>query len=145
VLIQSRSVPNQLPAAVQYSDLDSLIATSDIISLHCPLTPQTKEMINRDSLGRMKKTSFLINISRGGLVVEEDLAQFLNDERIAGAGLDVLTLEPPKKSCPLFKAKNCFITPHIAWATLASRRRLMATAIDNLKAYLAGSPINIVS
>lgn len=145
VLVHSRTLPDNLLPTVQFCDLDTLFASSDVISLHCPLTQQTKEMINRESLSRMKKTSYIINISRGGLIVEEDLASFLNDKRIAGAGLDVLSLEPPNLSCPLLSAKNCIITPHIAWATLASRRRLMAIAVSNLKAYLAGSPVNTVN
>ena len=144
ILIYNRSVPPDLPGGITYSDLDNLIHSSDIISLHCPLTPQTKGMINRDSLAQMKKTAYLINTSRGPLVVENDLADFLNEGRIAGAAMDVLGVEPPDKLCPLLTAKNCYITPHIAWATLASRERLMSIAVKNIKSYLAGKPQNVV-
>ncbi|MCG8550205.1 MAG: D-2-hydroxyacid dehydrogenase [Desulfobacterales bacterium] len=144
ILIYNRSVPPDLPAGITYSDLDNLIKSSDIISLHCPLTPQTKGMINKDTLAQMKKTSYLINTSRGQLVVENDLADALNQGRIAGAAMDVLAKEPPDKSCPLLTAENCYITPHFAWATLASRKRLMSIAVENLKSYLAGNPQNVV-
>jgi glycerate dehydrogenase len=144
ILIYNRSVPPDLPDGIAYSDLDNLIKSSDIISLHCPLTPQTKGMINKESLAQMKKTSYLINTSRGPLVVESDLADALNKGTIAGAAMDVLDVEPPDKTCPLLTAKNCYITPHIAWATLASRERLMSIAVENIKSYLAGTPQNVV-
>jgi glycerate dehydrogenase len=144
ILIYNRSVPPDLPEGITYSDLDSLIKSSDIISLHCPLTPQTKGMINKDTLAQMKKTSYIINTSRGPLIVENDLADALNEGRIAGAAMDVLEKEPPEKSCPLLTAKNCYITPHFAWATLASRERLMSIAVENIKSYLAGKPQNVV-
>nr|WP_321401772.1 D-2-hydroxyacid dehydrogenase [uncultured Desulfobacter sp.] len=144
VLIYNRSVPPDLPEGITYSDLDNLIKSSDIISLHCPLTPQTKGMINKDSLAQMKKTSYLINTSRGPLIVESDLADALNQGIIAGAAMDVLDVEPPDTSCPLLTADNCYITPHIAWATLASRERLMGIAVENIKKYLAGTPQNVV-
>jgi len=144
ILVYNRSVPPDLPEGITYSDLDNLIRTSDIISLHCPLTPQTKGMINKETLAQMKKTAYLINTSRGPLIVENDLADALNEGRIAGAAMDVLEKEPPEKSCPLLTAKNCYITPHFAWATLASRERLMSIAVENIKSYLAGKPQNIV-
>ena len=144
ILIYNRSVPPDLPQGITYSDLDNLIKSSDIISLHCPLTPQTKGMINKDSLAQMKKTSYIINTSRGPLIVENDLAQALNEGIIAGAAMDVLDKEPPDKSCPLLTAKNCYITPHIAWATIASRERLMSIAVKNIKSHLAGTPQNVV-
>jgi glycerate dehydrogenase len=144
ILIYNRSVPPDLPEGITYSDLENLIKSSDIISLHCPLTPQTKGMINKDSLAQMKKTAYLINTSRGPLIVENDLADALNEGRIAGAAMDVLEKEPPEKSCPLLTAKNCYITPHFAWATLASRERLMSIAVENIKSYLAGKPQNVV-
>lgn len=144
ILIYNRSVPPDLPDGITYSDLDNLIHSSDIISLHCPLTPQTKGMINKESLAQMKKTAYLINTSRGPLIVENDLADFLNEGRIAGAAMDVLYVEPPDKNCPLLTAKNCYITPHIAWATIASRERLMSIAVENIKSYLAGNPQNVV-
>jgi glycerate dehydrogenase len=144
ILIYNRSVPPDLPDGITYSDLDNLIHSSDIISLHCPLTPQTKGMINKESLAQMKKTAYLINTSRGPLIVENDLADFLNEGRIAGAAMDVLDVEPPDKNCPLLTAKNCYITPHIAWATIASRERLMSIAVENIKSYLTGNPQNMV-
>ncbi|WP_321414992.1 D-2-hydroxyacid dehydrogenase [uncultured Desulfobacter sp.] len=144
ILIYNRSVPPDLPAGITYSDLDNLIKSSDIISLHCPLTPQTKGMINKETLAQMKKTAYLVNTSRGPLIVENDLAEALNKGRIAGAAMDVLAKEPPDKSCPLLTADNCYITPHFAWATLASRKRLMSMAVENLKNYLAGNPQNVV-
>lgn len=144
ILIYNRSVPPDLPDGIIYSDLDHLIHSSDIISLHCPLTPQTKGMINKETLAQMKKTAYLINTSRGPLVVENDLADFLNDGRIAGAAMDVLGVEPPDKHCPLLTAENCYITPHIAWATLAARERLMSIAAENIKSHLAGKPQNVV-
>ncbi|WP_035237114.1 D-2-hydroxyacid dehydrogenase [Desulfobacter vibrioformis] len=144
ILIHNRSVPPDLPDGITYSDLDNLIHTSDIISLHCPLTPQTKGLINRETLAQMKKTAYLVNTSRGPLIVENDLADFLNEGRIAGAALDVLGVEPPVKHCPLLTAKNCYITPHIAWATLAARERLMSIAAENIKSHLAGKPRNVV-
>jgi glycerate dehydrogenase len=127
------------------ADLGRLFRTSDVISLHCPLTPETKHLINAERLSWMKPTAFLLNTSRGPLIDEPALAKALNDELIAGAGLDVLEVEPPLADNPLFTAKNCFITPHIAWATRAARSRLMDASIDNVRAFLAGKPKNIVS
>lgn len=124
--------------------LDELLARSDVVSLHCPLTTETQGLINTARLSLMKPSAFLINTSRGPLVNERDLADALNAGRIAGAGLDVLSAEPPKPDNPLLTAKNCIITPHIAWATRSARRRLMQTSIDNLGAFLAGNPRNVV-
>ncbi len=129
---------------IEWVDFTTLLTKADVISLHCPLTPETRGIINKDSLGKMKKSSCLINTSRGPLVIEEDLASALNNGTIAGAGLDVLTIEPPLEDNPLFSAKNCVITPHIAWATVEARSRLMNMAVQNIKAYLGGRPINTV-
>ena len=126
-------------------DLERLFRASDVISLHCPLTPETKHLVNAKRLGWMKPTAFLLNTSRGPLIDEPALAQALNEGRIAGAGLDVLSVEPPVTDNPLFTAKNCFITPHIAWATRAARSRLMDAAVDNVRAFLSGKPKNVVS
>ena len=126
-------------------DLERLFRASDVISLHCPLTPETKHLVNAKRLGWMKPTAFLLNTSRGPLIDEAALADALNDDRIAGAGLDVLSVEPPAADNPLFGAKNCFITPHIAWATRAARSRLMDAAVDNVRAFLSGKPKNVVS
>jgi glycerate dehydrogenase len=130
---------------VKRVDLDELLRESDIVSLHCPLFPSTKGIINKGNIEKMKKSAFLINTARGPLIVEEDLAEALNSGRIAGAGVDVLSTEPPKADNPLLTAKNCLITPHISWATFEARTRLMNMAVDNLKAFLQGNPINVVS
>ena len=125
-------------------DLDYLFRESDVVSLHCPLTTATKELVNARRLSSMKPTAFLINTSRGLLVDEPALAEALNSGRIAGAGLDVLSTEPPAADNPLLTAKNCLITPHNAWAMRAARARLMKTAVENVRAFLAGKPQNVV-
>ena len=124
--------------------LEDLFRQSDVISLHCPLTPETNGLINRERLSLMKRTAFLINTGRGPLVVEQDLADALAAEKIAGAALDVLSVEPPSAQNPLLQAKNCLITPHIAWATRAARARLLDIAVANVKAFQAGAPQNVV-
>ena len=125
-------------------EMDELFRNSDVVSLHCPLTEETKEMINSDRLHTMKPTAILINTGRGPLINEQDLADALNEGVIAAAGLDVLSVEPPTPSNPLLTARNCYITPHIAWATKEARIRLMQIAVDNLKGYLSGKIINNV-
>ena len=139
--------PNPATAAdpVTWCDLDELFARSDVISLHCPLTEQTAGMVNRDRLSRVKPTAFLINTARGALVVEDDLAEALNAGRLAGAALDVVSREPIKPDNPLLGAKNCLITPHIAWATTEARGRLMEATVANVSAFQAGHPINVVN
>jgi glycerate dehydrogenase len=127
------------------AELERVLRSADVVSLHCPLTDATKHLINRDSLGWMKPSAFLINTSRGPLIDEPALAQALNDGKLAGAALDVLSIEPPASDNPLLAAKNCLITPHLAWATVAARSRLMQTAVDNVRAFLAGSPKNVVN
>ena len=127
------------------SDLDVLLKESDVVSLHCPLTPDNKGLINMARLSLMKPTAFLINTSRGPLVVEQDLADALNRGIIAGAGLDVLPVEPPVAGSPLFSAKNCIVTPHIAWATREARARLLEIAVENVRAFVNGAPVNVVS
>jgi len=144
VLVTS-ATPKQVPAGVQFADLETLLRQSDVVSLHCPLTPQTKSFVNRERLSLMKPTAFLLNTSRGPLIDEAALADVLNSERIAGAGLDVLSVEPPPAGNPLFQAKNCLITPHIAWATRSARSRLMQAAVANIRAFLAGKPQNVVN
>ena len=129
----------------EWVKLDKLLASSDVISLHCPLTKETEGMINKDSIKLMKSSAFLINTSRGGLIVEPDLAEALNNKLLAGAGLDVLSKEPPQKDNPLLSAKNCIITPHIAWATLDARVRLLETAKRNLESFINSKPINVVN
>ncbi|MBA2943410.1 D-2-hydroxyacid dehydrogenase [Paenibacillus sp. CGMCC 1.16610] len=124
--------------------LGELLQQSDVISLHCPLTPETKELINADRIALMKPTAVLINTARGGLLNETDVAQALNQGRLAGAGLDVLTVEPPTPDNPLLHARNVLITPHIAWATKEARARLMATAVNNVRGFLEGQPQNLI-
>ena len=126
-------------------ELDEIFSSSDIVTLHCPLTDQTEGIVNAERLAMMKPTAFLINTSRGPLVDQRALADALNDGRIAGAGLDVLRIEPPPADNPLAAAKNCYITPHIAWATREARARLLATATENVKAFLSGVPRNVVN
>jgi glycerate dehydrogenase len=129
----------------RWAEVYELLVHSDIVSIHCPLTSETKGLINKDTLRIMKRSSFLINTSRGPVVADEDLAGALNEGIIAGAGLDVLSVEPPSHDNPLFKAKNCIITPHVAWATKEARSRLMETAVQNLKSFIKDSPVNVVN
>lgn len=129
---------------VEFCSKDELLERSDFVSLHCPLTPMTEKMVNSDFLSKMKKTAVLINTSRGQVVDEKALADALTSGVIAGAGLDVLETEPPKADCPLLGIKNCFITPHIAWAGFETRERLMKICRENVEAFLGGNPINTV-
>lgn len=128
----------------KWAGVPQLLEQSDVVSIHCPLFPETRGLINQDSLRLMKRSAFLLNTSRGPIVVEKDLADALNNGVIAGAGVDVLSVEPPSEDNPLFTAKNCIITPHIAWATKEARGRLMDIAINNLSAFINGVPINVV-
>lgn len=129
----------------RWVELNDLFSEADIISVHCPLTPETKNLVNAERLSLMKKTAIIINTSRGPIVSEPDLAEALNNGKIAGAGLDVLSVEPPSKENPLIGAKNCIITPHIAWATFEARTRLMNIAVKNVKSYVSGKPVNVVN
>ncbi len=137
--------PKSLDENIDFADLDTIFKNSDVISLHCPLTSDNTGFVNLKRLEMMKPSAFLINTSRGPLINEQDLANALNSNTIAGAALDVLSIEPPKPDNPLFTAKNCFITPHIAWATRSARQRLMSVTVSNIKAFLNGSPENVVS
>jgi glycerate dehydrogenase len=128
----------------RWASVNEVMEQADVVSIHCPLLPETTGLINAESLRRMKKSAFLLNTSRGPVVVEEDLAFALNNHIIAGAGIDVLSVEPPMIDNPLFKAKNCIITPHIAWATKEARIRLMSIAVNNLAAFFSGKPVNVV-
>ena len=145
VLAYTSKEQKDLPLGVKKVTIDELFAESDVLSLHCPLTPDTKEMVNAERLRMMKPNAILINTGRGPLVNEQDLADALNEGRIAGAGLDVLSVEPALANNPLLSAKNCFITPHIAWATKEARTRLMDIAVNNLKSYQEGNIINNVA
>jgi len=129
----------------KYVDLDTLYKTSDIIALHCPLFPSTEGMINKESINKMKDGVIILNNSRGPLIVEQDLADALNSGKVYAAGCDVVSTEPIRKDNPLLKAKNCIITPHISWAPKESRQRLMDIAVENVKAFIEGKPINVVN
>jgi len=130
---------------IRFVNEDNCFQQSDIISLHCPLNDQNKNFVNRRLLEKMKSSALLINTSRGGLINEQDLAWALNSGRIAGAGLDVLSTEPPLENNPLLHAKNCLITPHIGWATYEARSRLMQEVVKNVLAFLEGTPVNVIS
>lgn len=130
---------------IKYATLDELLKDSDVISLHCPLFESTKGIINRNTIAKMKDGVMIINTSRGPLIASEDLAEALNSGKVAGAAVDVLEVEPPKMDNPLLSAKNCIITPHIAWAPKESRQRLMDIAVENLEAFLANKPVNLVN
>lgn len=138
-------VAGTVPTFVRLLELEPLLCESDIVSLHCPLTPQTDRLVNASRLALMKPTAFLLNTSRGPLVDEAALAHALNSGRLAGAALDVLAVEPPPADNPLLTAKNCLVTPHLAWATRAARSRLMQIAVQNVRAFLEGKPQNVVN
>ena len=142
VLIYSRSKKEGFENA---SSIDELFERSDFLSLNAPLNKETENIVNINLISKMKKTAFLINTSRGGVIVEKDLAYALNNDIIAGAGLDVLSKEPPSADNPLLTAKNCYITPHFAGNTLEARTRLMHKVYENIKAFLEGNPINVLT
>lgn len=135
----------QLPPEVRKMELDELFATCDIVSLHCPLTEETRELVNERRLKLMKPSAILINTGRGPLVNEQDLANALNNGTIYAAGVDVLSTEPPRADNPLLSAKNCFITPHIAWATQEARQRLMEIACNNVEHFIKNKPQNVIN
>lgn len=130
---------------MRYTELDGLFAESDVIALHCPLFPETTGIINKETISKMKDGVIILNNSRGPLVVEQDLAYALNSRKVYAAGLDVVSVEPIQESNPLLQAKNCIITPHISWAPKESRQRLMDVAVDNLRQFMSGMPINVVN
>lgn len=144
VLAYTRT-PARVDENAKACTLDELLESSDVITLHCPLTEQTKELINKDTIAKMKKSVYLVNTSRGGVINEADLADALNSGRIAGAGIDVLTLEPMQENCALRSCKNCTITPHIAWAPRQTRERLLKIVAQNIKCYIDGKPQNVVN
>src|SRR6185369_10593654 len=129
----------------QYRTLQQLFAEADVVSLHCALTPENTGVVNRTLLESMKPSAFLINTARGALINESDLSVALNNGKIAGAALDVLSSEPPTKDSPLLAARNCIITPHMAWAALEARKRIMKATVHNVRSFLAGTPVNVVS
>ena len=134
----------ELPEGILKMSLEELFRTSDVVSLHCPLTPTTHHLVNAERLALMKPTAILINTARGPIIDEQALADALNSERIYAAGIDVLCEEPPRQGSPLLSARNCFVTPHIAWATLEARTRLLKICEENLRAFVEGSPQNVV-
>lgn len=143
IIISTRTVPQNCPYEIV--SVDDVFSRADILTLHCPLTEKTKGIVNLDRLKKMKKTALLINTSRGGTVIENDLAYALNNGIIAGAGLDVLDTEPMSPDTPLKNAKNCIITPHTAWSAYETRSRLIETVKENLRSYLKGTPINKIN
>ena len=144
VIFQNRSVKSDVPEGMVQKNLAEVFAESDFVSLNCPLTADNGAFVNKKLLETMKSSAVLINTGRGGLINEADLAEVLNSGRIAAACLDVLSTEPPSLQNPLIRAKNCFITPHVAWATSEARQRLMDITVDNLKCFLSGNPKNVV-
>lgn len=144
VIFNNRSQVIDVPSGMRQTSLEELFADSDVVSINCPLTPENSEFVNSNLLSRMKSTAILINTGRGGLINEADLAMALKNGTIAAAGLDVLSTEPPKDDNPLLTAPRCFITPHIAWATLEARQRLMDITVENLKCFMEGRPQNVV-
>lgn len=144
IIFQNRSEKTDLPSGIIQKNISEIFAESDFVSLNCPLTAENGEFVNRDLLKTMKPTAVLINTGRGGLINELDLANALNSGQIAAACLDVLSTEPPLSNNPLISARNCFITPHIAWATFEARLRLLNITIDNLKSFIGGNPQNMV-
>lgn len=144
VLLYSRT-QKPAPEGCRWVELETLFRESDVVSLHCPLTAETRGLVSRERLAMMKPTAFLINTARGAVVDEIALAQALNEGRLAGAGVDVFTQEPPAPDHPLLGAKNCVLTPHVAWATREARERLIETVAENLQRYMEGKPQNVVS
>ena len=145
VIAYSRRLKNEGDENARFEEIDKIFETADVVSLHCPLTKETERIVNRERISLMKSTAFLINTGRGGLVDEQALAEALNNGRIAGAAVDVLSTEPPQPSNPLLTAKNCIITPHIGWATKSARERLMKIVVNNIRAFLNGTPVNVVN
>ena len=138
-------VPDPGDPDVEMVDFPTLLKRSDVVTFHTPLTPDTEGMLNAETLKLMKKTAFVINTSRGPVIDSQALADALNSDQLAGAGLDVLDVEPPPADHPLLTAKNCYVTPHISWATRSARARLMQTAVDNVAGFIQGQPLNVVN
>ncbi|MEG1580221.1 MAG: D-2-hydroxyacid dehydrogenase [Bacteroidaceae bacterium] len=145
ILVVTRKHPRNLPMIVQKTTLDELFKCADVVSLHCPLTPDANPIVEAQRLSFMKSSAVLINTARGGLVCEQELADALNRGELAAYGADVLSVEPANKNNPLLTAKNSFITPHIAWATSEARQRLLKIAAENIRAFISGKPQNVVN
>jgi glycerate dehydrogenase len=145
VLVHRKSSRKEDLEGIRFVDQATLFRESDVVSLHCPLTEETKGLISLETIALMKPSAILLNTGRGPLVNETDLAEALNAGRLAGAGLDVLAVEPPTVDNPLYGAKNCIITPHVAWAAVESRRRLMEKLVENIRSFLDGTPKNVVN
>lgn len=145
VIFTSRAQQDLPEMMVKAESLDQLFSDCDIVTLHCPLTDDTYHLVDRRRLSLMKKTAILINTGRGPLLDEEAVAEALNEERIYAAAMDVLSTEPPKRDNPLLSARNCYITPHVAWASFEARQRLMKIAVENVRAFLHGTPVNVVN
>jgi glycerate dehydrogenase len=145
VIATRRDFTKEKPEIIDLVSLEELLKNSDFVSLHCPQTLDNQGFMSKNTFAMMKPTAYLINTSRGGLINENDLASCLNEGKIAGAGLDVLTTEPPEKNNPLLTARNCLITPHQAWASLEARERLLKMVIENIQAFQAGKMKNVVS
>ena len=143
ILVYTRT-PQTDEEGVHYVDLETLLRNSDYVSLHCPLTPQTKYIMNRQTISMMKPTAFLINTSRGALIEEEALIEALENHVIAGAGLDVQEIEPPREDSPLYVLDNVILTPHMGWKGLETRQRLVSILTNNIKGFLDGKPINVI-
>jgi glycerate dehydrogenase len=144
VIFHNRSIKTEIPLGFEQKSLHDVFSESDFVSINCPLTAETAEFVNASLIQLMKPTAVLINTGRGGLINEPDLSEALNSGKIAAACLDVLSNEPPSSDNPLLRAKNCFVTPHIGWATNEARQRLMDIAVDNLRSFMAGQPKNVV-
>lgn len=145
VIAFNRSRKPEGALIADYVELDELLRRSDVISLHCPLFPETREIINKNTIAKMKDGVIILNNSRGALVAEQDLADALNSGKVCAAGLDVVSAEPIREDNPLLHAKNCIITPHISWASIESRRRIIESTAGNIRAWLAGNPRNVVN
>ena len=145
VIAFNRSRSAEGAEIAEYVELDELLRRADVVSLHCPLFPETRGIINRETIAKMKDGVIIINNSRGPLVVEQDLADALNSGKVYAAGLDVVSSEPISADNPLLKAKNCLITPHISWAPKESRQRIMDCTVENIRAFQAGKPQNVVN
>lgn len=145
VIANDRSHTEGIVAGAKMVDLDQLFSESDVISLHCPLFPETEGLINKETIAKMKDGVYIVNDSRGQLINEADLRDALNSGKVGGAAVDVVSTEPIKQDNPLLEAKNMIITPHMAWASREARARLMAIAVENVEKFQAGTPVNVVN